>query len=153
MNRLERVFAVFLLACIFESVSSFSIARTNPTPLLLSPLSKWTVSPSRQPFRLSALADDEPTTTKDSTDGGVVELSDDEDDLRESANKGAVASRPMFMSQGEIDPEALNPDFSDAKQTRVHIYIIISILPVLFLIPFMLSRDFIPQDMIPPVEM
>ena len=38
----------------------------------------------------------------------------------------------MFVGQG-------NPDFSDAKQTRVIIYTILSLLPVLFLIPFMLG--------------
>lgn len=79
---------------------------------------------------------------------GVVEL-------------GAVDVKPMatsplapFLSQGDIDPQALNPDLSDPKQTRVIIYIILSLIPVLFLIPLMLgSRELIPLESLPPVPM
>lgn len=61
-----------------------------------------------------------------------------------------------FLSQGEIsdDPNLLSPDFNDAKQTRVIIYIILTLLPVLFLVPLMIgSRDLIPLDALPPVEL
>mmetsp|Transcript_12951 Transcript_12951/g.16920 ORF Transcript_12951/g.16920 Transcript_12951/m.16920 type:complete len:153 (+) Transcript_12951:33-491(+) len=34
----------------------------------------------------------------------------------------------------------------DAKETRVLIYIILSLIPCLFLLPFVLSRDFVPVD-------
>ncbi len=79
-------------------------------------------------------------------DDGVVELVDDV----EPAEK-AVAP---FLSQGEISEGALNPDLSDPKQARVIIYIILSLLPVLFLIPLILgNRDFIPMDELPPVVM
>ena len=79
-------------------------------------------------------------------DDGVVELGDDV----ELAEK-AVAP---FLSQGEISQGALNPDLSDPKQARVIIYIILSLLPVLFLIPLILgNRDFIPMDELPPVVM
>ena len=99
---------------------------------------------------------------------GVVELGDDDDDddnnQDESSNVAAAATTtqgdlpqavrgPLFISQGEVDPDTLTPDFSDAKQTRVVIYTILSLLPVLFLIPFMLGRDFIPLDQLPPVEL
>lgn len=87
--------------------------------------------------------------------GGVVELGEEgskekeqrEDDVPESVRG------PLFISQGEVDPDTLNPDLSDAKQTRVILYTILSLLPVLFLIPFMLGRDFIPADQLPPVDM
>ena len=77
---------------------------------------------------------------------GVVELSDEEET---NAPKQAVAP---FMSQGEIAKEEM--DLSDPKQARVMFYIILSLLPVLFLIPLMLgSRDLIPPEMLPPVEL
>ena len=59
-----------------------------------------------------------------------------------------------FLSQGEIDPQTLNPDLSDPKQARVILYIILSLVPVLFLIPLMIgSRDLIPLDAVSPVQL
>lgn len=87
-------------------------------------------------------------------DDGVVELSDDAvTTSKATEEKKPKVGGPMFMSQGEILPESLNPDFSDPKQTRVVIYTVLSLLPVLFLIPFMLSRELIPLDALPPVDM
>ena len=81
-----------------------------------------------------------------------MELADGTEDTP-AADK-AVSQVAPFLSQGEIDPEALNPDLSDPKQARVIIYIILSLLPVLFLIPLMLgSRELIPLDAVPPVQM
>lgn len=78
---------------------------------------------------------------------GVVELVDDE----EKTVPKAVAP---FMSQGEISEEGMEMDLSDPKQARVMFYIILSLLPVLFLIPLMLgSREMIPAEMLPPVEL
>ncbi|GMI27142.1 hypothetical protein TrRE_jg5836, partial [Triparma retinervis] len=43
---------------------------------------------------------------------------------------------------------------SSPKQTRVVLYIILSLVPVLFLVPLMIgSRDFIPPDALPPVPL
>jgi len=89
---------------------------------------------------------------------GVVELADDDEDaapvtvtVLESESESESAP---FLSQGGISEDALNPDLSDPKQTRVIIYIILSLIPVLFLIPLMLgSRDLIPLDALPPVDM
>jgi hypothetical protein len=82
---------------------------------------------------------------------GVVELADDED------TEKPLQANPVapFLSQGdELAEGVLNPDLSDPKQTRVIIYIILSLLPVLFLIPLMLgSRDLIPLDSLPPVDL
>mmetsp|Transcript_1056 Transcript_1056/g.1458 ORF Transcript_1056/g.1458 Transcript_1056/m.1458 type:complete len:151 (+) Transcript_1056:121-573(+) len=91
-------------------------------------------------------------------DDGVVELADDDED--DSVKQEAKTSDPStsvaapFLSQGnELAEGVLNPDLNDPKQTRVIIYIILSLIPVLFLIPLMLgSRDLIPLDAIPPVE-
>lgn len=89
----------------------------------------------------------------ESSSTGVVELADDDDDEAPTTTPQAQAQAP-FLSQGEVLPESLDPDLSDPKQTRVIIYTIISLLPVLFLIPLMLgSRDLIPVDSLPPVEL
>lgn len=78
----------------------------------------------------------------------VIELVDDEEETKAKQ----TTSLAPFLSQGEISEEALQMS-NDPKQTRVIIYIIISLIPVLFLIPLMLgSRDLIPLDALPPVE-
>lgn len=105
-----------------------------------------TVARKKLAFHLSM------TSEEKSVDDGVVELVDEDDEEEKTVN-GGTAPAP-FLSQGEIVEEALNPDLSDPKQARVIIYIILSLVPVLFLIPLMLgSRDFIPLDALPPVEM
>jgi hypothetical protein len=94
------------------------------------------------------------SSSEKNVEDGVVELSDEVTTSKattEEVNK--PRGGPMFISQGEILPESLDPDFSDPKQTRVVIYTILSLLPVLFLIPFMLSRELIPLDALPPVDM
>ena len=89
---------------------------------------------------------------EDTTFRGVVELSDDDDEEDDVAPSSSPAA--PFLSQGELAEDVLNPDLSDPKQTRVIIYIIISLIPVLFLVPLMLgSRDLIPLDALPPVEL
>ena len=95
---------------------------------------------------------------------GVIDLTDDDDDddnsvmisTEGSASSEEPSTAAPFLSQGELsdDPNLLNPDFTDPKQTRVIIYIILTLVPVLFLIPLMIgSRDLIPLDALPPVEM
>mmetsp|Transcript_28702 Transcript_28702/g.37522 ORF Transcript_28702/g.37522 Transcript_28702/m.37522 type:complete len:120 (+) Transcript_28702:3-362(+) len=91
-------------------------------------------------------------------DDGVVELADDDEieSVRQEAKDSSSTSvAAPFLSQGnELAEDVLNPDLSDPKQTRVIIYIIISLIPVLFLVPLMLgSRDLIPLDAVPPVEL
>jgi hypothetical protein len=86
---------------------------------------------------------------KNKEDEGVMELFDEERVMQEEQPQTAP-----FLSQGEISPDALSPELSDPKETRVIIYMILSLLPVLFLIPLMLgSRDLIPLDALPPVEL
>lgn len=92
--------------------------------------------------------------TEQEEEEGVIELADDEQPSTSRKPEDPSKAVAPFLSQGDISPNALNPDLSDPKQTRVIIYIILSLLPVLFLIPFMLgSRDLIPLDVLPPVEM
>jgi hypothetical protein len=108
-----------------------TVSRTNPRTLFMS---------------------DKETVTQDD---GVVELVDEDEIVKASVDESSAPQvTAPFLSQGEILPEALNPDLSDPKQARVIIYIIISLLPVLFLVPFMLgSRDLIPLDALPPVDL
>ena len=87
----------------------------------------------------------------------VVELADDETEEQGSESKPddetAVSVAP-FLSQGEISEEAKTMDWNDPKQSRVMFYIILSLLPVLFFIPLMLgSRELIPPDLLPPIEL
>jgi hypothetical protein len=92
---------------------------------------------------------------------GVIDLTDDDDEeeeeeivtLQPASNNNNVAP---FLSQGELsdDPNLLSPDFKNPKQTRVIIYIILTLVPILFLVPLMIgSRDLIPLDVLPPVEL
>ena len=99
-------------------------------------------------------------TTDSAMLDGVVELG--QSTTTDIANEETKNSSPglieqavaPFFSQGEIDPQTLNPDLSDPKQARVIIYIILSLLPVLFLIPLMIgSRDLIPLDAVAPVQL
>ena len=87
---------------------------------------------------------------------GVIDLTDDDDDdILTAITPDATPTAP-FLSQGELsdDPNLLSPDFTDGKQTRVIIYIILTLLPILFLVPLMIgSRDLIPLDALPPVEL
>lgn len=93
------------------------------------------------------------TKDNDALNDGVVELAED-DGSASGASATQATATTRFISQGEIDPETLNPDMSDPKQARVIIYIIISLIPVLFLIPLMLgSRELIPLDALPPIEL
>ena len=96
-----------------------------------------------------------------SNDDGVVELADDIDDEIEndlnSVNSGkkfinvvippASSTAPFLSQGGEILPETKTVNLNDPKQTRVILYIVLSLVPVLFLIPLMLgNRDLLPLD-------
>ena len=94
---------------------------------------------------------------------GVIDLTDDDDEdigpdfvnTQQRSSAASVTTAP-FLSQGELssDPKLLNPDFSDDKQNRVILYIILTLVPILFLVPLMIgSRDLIPLDILPSVEL
>lgn len=84
--------------------------------------------------------------TSSKGDDGFTELGD------ETTTTPPVVA--PFLSQGDIAEEVLKVDLNDPKQTRVIIYIILSLVPVLFLIPLMLgSRDLIPMGALPPVTL
>lgn len=87
--------------------------------------------------------------TTETEDDGIVELADEQETEKKEGKQVAP-----FLSQGEVSEDAMEMDLSDPKQARVMFYIILSLLPVLFLIPLMLgSRDLIPLEVIPPVQM
>jgi hypothetical protein len=86
---------------------------------------------------------------------GIIDLTDEDDSPVTTTNEPNNNMAAPFLSQGELstDPNLLNPDFNDPKQTRVIIYIILTLVPILFLVPLMIgSRDLIPLDALPPVE-
>jgi ABC-type Na+ efflux pump permease subunit len=90
--------------------------------------------------------EDKSLVMAEKTDDQVVELGDVEE-------KGIAAQvLAPFLSQGEVSEEPM--DLTDPKQARVMFYIILSLIPILFLLPLMLgSRDLIPLDALPPVSM
>jgi hypothetical protein len=109
------------------------------------------------PTRLCSQSD----AKSETQDDGVIELSTDMEGEIATATMASFSDSKAvapFLSQGEILEETLKVDLSNPKQTRVIIYIILSLLPVLFLIPLMLgSREFlpaiIPMDELPPVQL
>ena len=80
---------------------------------------------------------------------GIVELIED--------RKVETTQQAPFLSQGPVEnsmSDLLSTSADEPKQTRVILYIIVSLIPVLFLIPLMIgSRDLIPLDSLPPVEL
>jgi hypothetical protein len=131
-----------------------SLVSPSPPPPLQS---RAVVQESQHEYRraisASALFS---TGDDDSNNLGVIDLTDEDDDDNPQPTTPQQQQQAPFLSQGEIstDPNLLSPDFNDAKQTRVIIYIILTLLPVLFLIPLMIgSRDLIPLDALPPVEL
>lgn len=115
---------IVLLSIIVASANAF----TAPSLGYATALQKQTL------WRLAA---------EDDVTEGVVELGDEPEEVQVVA---------PFLSQGEIAEGVLNPDLSDPKQARVIIYIILSLIPVLFLVPLILgSRDFLPMEDLPAV--
>ena len=136
------IVAQILLLCTTTPISAFSTTLS-----ITSPLKSFHVQQSYN-RHLHTLA----SSPNDDNNLGVIDLTDDD----EEEAKSSPAPAAPFLSQGELsdDPNLLSPDLSDAKQTRVIIYIILTLLPVLFLVPLMIgSRDLIPLDALPPVEM
>lgn len=149
INCLLETFFLFSLSTMMDAAASRFFALTAIFWLIATAEG---FSPSRiqiasktsrsRPFSVELLFAEE-----DNMNDGVVELGDDDTAEEE---KQVVAP---FLSQGEIADDVLSPDLSDPKQTRVIIYIILSLVPVLFLVPLMLgSRDFLPADF-PPAQM
>jgi len=143
---------LFLIEHAFLPISAFTLPSESTARVSVIIPSPSLTSPHRT-IQQSALF-----STDDNTNLGVIDLTEEEDDDESSSSTNAPPQQQMapFLSQGEIstDPNLLSPDFNDAKQTRVIIYIILTLLPVLFLVPLMIgSRDLIPLDALPPVEL
>mmetsp|Transcript_11351 Transcript_11351/g.13407 ORF Transcript_11351/g.13407 Transcript_11351/m.13407 type:complete len:145 (+) Transcript_11351:20-454(+) len=143
MTANKRIVVLVVFITSLHCVASFS--NVNPShQSLTSPDSKWNSYSFASDNRFFGIR-------MSTDDNGVVELVED-DDVKPLASDQQVSVAP-FLSQGEIADEVLTTDLSNPKQTRVILYIIISLVPVLFLIPLMLgSRDLIPLDLLPPVE-
>ena len=64
---------------------------------------------------------------------GVIDLTDeDEEEVVAVSTPQQQSPAAPFLSQGELsdDPNLLNPDFNDAKQSRVIFYIILTLVPI-----------------------
>ena len=64
---------------------------------------------------------------------GVIDLTDeDEEEVVAVSTPQQQSLAAPFLSQGELsdDPNLLNPDFNDAKQSRVIFYIILTLVPI-----------------------
>jgi hypothetical protein len=131
-----------LVLCIFISSNAFAPSR-------------FTV-----PLRTLHNSRHSPIFNSNENNNGVIDLTDEDDEPAITTSSASESPNQVvpapFLSQGELstDPNLLNPDFKDPKQTRVIIYIILTLVPILFLIPLMIgSRDLIPLDALPPVEL
>ncbi|KAL7536272.1 hypothetical protein ACHAXR_010252 [Thalassiosira sp. AJA248-18] len=154
-NLLLASLAIFIAQILLIAEHVSPVAAFAPTVHTTSPLKshhalQTSCNNRRRHQMLSPLA-----SSPEDNNVGVIDLTDDDD---EDAPVAAQVSTPAapFLSQGELsdDPNLLSPDFKDAKQTRVIIYIILTLVPILFLVPLMIgSRDLIPLDTLPPVEM
>ena len=153
------VVQLLLIARHVPSISAFA-----PLPSRMSPIIHHAQSSChRHRKSLTPLA----SSPEDNKNAGVIDLTDDDDEniplssVRASPSNNAgtdgnIRAEAPFLSQGELsdDPNLLSPDFSDGKQSRVIIYIILTLVPILFLVPLMIgSRDLIPLDALPPVEL
>lgn len=144
MTANKRIVVLVVLIASLHCVASFSYVNPNYLSLT-STDSKWNSHKFASDNRFFGIR-------LSTDDNGVVELVED-DDVKPLASDQQAAPVAPFLSQGEIADEVLTTDLSNPKQTRVILYIIISLVPVLFLIPLMLgSRDLIPLDLLPPVE-
>mmetsp|Transcript_3846 Transcript_3846/g.4440 ORF Transcript_3846/g.4440 Transcript_3846/m.4440 type:complete len:134 (+) Transcript_3846:111-512(+) len=129
--------AIIFLFLLFQAIDGFH----NNLPSLTTKITKF----SAQHSVLVALP-----AQQDNDDDGVVEIGDMNDDDDKKKDTPAVIA-PFLSQSNEIADDVLNPDLSDPKQTRVILYIILSLIPVVFLLPLILgSRDFLPADM--PVQ-
>lgn len=165
MNNFAPIPCLLVLNFLLVVVQSFSNPPSSTLTFLvrdngvLKNVYQQHSSPSTKWNQMHSLLQLQKMSTNDNQNDGVVELADDDDDEQDTqqkqdeANVATSTTAAPFLSQGEIEKEALELS-NDPKQTRVIIYIIISLVPVLFLIPLMLgSRDLIPLDGLPPVEL
>jgi hypothetical protein len=134
----------------FTTSKSFTPARFSATKALFGVEGRQFGSSSVVALNLAA-------GEENSSD--VIELIDEEMSVKnaqktEKEANGSAVNSPFLSQQNELAEGVLNPDMTDAKQARVILYLIISLLPVLALIPLMMgSRDFIPPESLPPVSM
>lgn len=129
-------------------------AFTIPQPTAATGYSMQRRRTSKNGFLIETLSMVNLDVNEGTSNNQVVELVDNDDDITSRETKLTEDVAAPFLSQGEISEEAMEMNWNDPKQTRVIFYIILSLLPVLFLVPLMLgSRDLIPPEALPPVEL
>ena len=114
------LFYLTLVICIIQvtNISAFAPSRSN--------VIRHTTTINKQAIHLNA---------GDNDNLGVIDLTDeDEDEAVAVSTPPPQQQSPAapFLSQGELsdDPNLLNPDFNDAKQSRVIFYIILTLVPI-----------------------
>lgn len=119
------LFYLTLVICIIQvtNVSAFAPTRSNV-------IRHTTTHINKQTIHLNAAGDNDNL--------GVIDLTDeDEDEAVAVSTPPPQQQSPAapFLSQGELsdDPNLLNPDFNDAKQSRVIFYIILTLVPIVSL--------------------
>ena len=94
------------------------------------------------------------------TDVGAASAEQPRAEDEKSAESSATEAAPgSIFAQRPLTSESLSDRVTelktsdDPKQTRVILYILVSLVPVLFLVPLMLGRELVPLESIPPVEL
>ena len=119
------LFYLTLVICIIHvtNVSAFAPSRSNA-------IRHTTTHINKQAIHLNLAGENDNL--------GVIDLTDeDEEEVVAVSTPSPQQQSPAapFLSQGELsdDPNLLNPDFNDAKQSRVIFYIILTLVPIVSL--------------------
>lgn len=106
------------------------------------------------PSTLFSEPDDEPSFKVLKDLGDSTDDESPNDSPKQQQQPGSVFAQRPFTETSISDRVTELKTSDDPKQTRVILYIIISLLPVLFLVPLMLGdREFLPVESLPPVSM
>lgn len=152
---LQQFFLAVTIVCVAQTILP-PVAAFTPSPTTNVRASLGNARICNNHRRSSMASSPLRSSPEDKSNAGVIDLTEDDDDDVASTSDVTPQTAAPFLSQGELsdDPNLLSPDFKDPKQTRVIVYIILTLVPVLFLVPLMIgSRDLIPLDALPPVDM
>ena len=79
----------------------------------------------------------------------LLPMEDDKNEREKDNTIYSIKTSPANSNSNSIPEGYIGTDLNslgDGKQTRVLVYIILALLPCLLLVPFFLSRDFVPMD-------
>ena len=140
----------------FEPMTRANLSRPpfSPHRPLYSPRAISTLRSSPDPETDLPLDDQFKVTDLASSTGakGTAPPSSDPEPPTDEMDGSIFAQRPL-TSESLSDRVNELKTSDDPKQTRVILYILVSLVPVLFLVPLMLGRELVPLDTLPPVEL